>query len=468
MPAIFCNRTLNMRAVRAIGYDMDYTLIHYDVAAWERRAYAHLKQKLLDLGWPIAHLEFDPELIVRGLVLDVETGNIVKPNRFGYVNRAYHGTSEMDFGAQRAVYSRAIVDLSDPQYIFLNTLFDLSKGCMYAQLVDLLDRRELGQVMGYRDLYEHVRRLIDEAHMEGMLKAEIIAAPERFVELDDRTPLALLDQKHAGKRLLLITNSEWSYTQAMMHYAFDRFLPTGHTWRDLFDVVIVEARKPSFFSQHNALFAVADEERGLLAPAHALRTGSAFLGGSATVVEELLGLSGDQILYVGDHLFSDVHQTKSLLRWRTALVLREIEDDIAATAAFAPERRILTERMHEKTTLEAELCAARLDLQRLREKYEPRPTRPRAEIEARAAELRQALEVLDEEIAPRAAAAGRICNRHWGLLMRAGNDKSLLARQVERHADIYMPRISCFLDETPFAFLRSVPGTLPHDVSENV
>lgn len=26
---IFCNRTLNMRSIRAIGYDMDYTLIHY-------------------------------------------------------------------------------------------------------------------------------------------------------------------------------------------------------------------------------------------------------------------------------------------------------------------------------------------------------------------------------------------------------------------------------------------------------
>ncbi|NJR42178.1 MAG: hypothetical protein HC767_05480, partial [Akkermansiaceae bacterium] len=28
---IFCNRTLNLRAIRAVGYDMDYTLIDYDV-----------------------------------------------------------------------------------------------------------------------------------------------------------------------------------------------------------------------------------------------------------------------------------------------------------------------------------------------------------------------------------------------------------------------------------------------------
>lgn len=39
--AIFCNRTLNLRAIRAIGYDMDYTLIDYDVNQWEGRAYAY-------------------------------------------------------------------------------------------------------------------------------------------------------------------------------------------------------------------------------------------------------------------------------------------------------------------------------------------------------------------------------------------------------------------------------------------
>ncbi|WP_442978427.1 5'-nucleotidase domain-containing protein, partial [Salinibacter sp.] len=26
---LFCNRTLNLRGIQAIGYDMDYTLIHY-------------------------------------------------------------------------------------------------------------------------------------------------------------------------------------------------------------------------------------------------------------------------------------------------------------------------------------------------------------------------------------------------------------------------------------------------------
>ena len=32
---IWVNRTLNLRSIRAIGYDMDYTLVHYRPEAWE-------------------------------------------------------------------------------------------------------------------------------------------------------------------------------------------------------------------------------------------------------------------------------------------------------------------------------------------------------------------------------------------------------------------------------------------------
>jgi hypothetical protein len=70
---------------------------------------------------------------------------------------------------------------------------------------------------------------------------------------------------------------------------------------------------------------------------------------------------------------------------------------------------------------------------------------------------------LDLAIAPLAARAADVSNPHWGPLMRAGNDKSYLAREMERYADIYLSRVSNFLAYTPFAYLRSPRGTLPHD-----
>src|SRR5262249_40765294 len=136
---LYCNRTLNFRALRAVGYDMDYTLIHYNVEAWEARAYAHIRDRLADLGWPVRVLTFDPHMIIRGLIIDTERGNLLKANRFGFVKKGCHGTRMLDYETQRHAYSRTIVDLSEDRWVFLNTLFSLSEGCIYAQLVDLLD-----------------------------------------------------------------------------------------------------------------------------------------------------------------------------------------------------------------------------------------------------------------------------------------------------------------------------------------
>ncbi len=47
-------------------------------------------------------------------------------------------------------------------------------------------------------------------------------APEKFVELDPEIAKTLLDQKDSGKQLLLITNSDYAYTNRMMSYACER------------------------------------------------------------------------------------------------------------------------------------------------------------------------------------------------------------------------------------------------------
>jgi 5'-nucleotidase len=442
---------------------MDYTLVHYRVDEWERRAYSYIRRKLLALGLPVEQLEFDPDLVIRGLILDVELGNILKANRFGYVKQAQHGTKSMEFAAQRGVYARSVVDLAEDRYEFLNTLFSLSEACMYAQLVDMLDRHELGGVLGYADLYRLVRTSTDETHIEGELKSDITEDPDRYVELDPEIPLALLDQRYAGKKLLLITNSEWSYTRSIMQHTFDRFLPQETTWRDVFDVIIVSARKPAFFATRSPVFRVATEE-GLLEPCpKGIERDGIYLGGNAGLVEDYLGLSGDEILYVGDHVFTDVHVSKDVLRWRTALVLRELESDLAGIASFRADQSRLSTLMVEKEDLEFQLARLRLDALRTKAGYGPAPHMPPAQLEKQTAKLRSQLARLDQQIAPLAAAAGAIGNSRWGPLMRAGNDKSHLARQVERYADIYMSRVSNFMAHTPFTYLRSRRGSLPHD-----
>ena len=94
-----------------------------------------------------------------------------------------------------------------------------------------------------------------------------------------------------------------------MSHAYDRFLPAGMTWRDLFDMVggmrsqegrrrasvlwvccsaaprrgpnpkvIVMARKPDFFSYNMSLYEVVTED-GLMKPVLSAKRGGLYCGG---------------------------------------------------------------------------------------------------------------------------------------------------------------------------------------------
>lgn len=74
---IFCNRELRLSGVRAIGFDMDYTLAQYKQPAFDKLAFDGAKEKLVrNLGYPKEALEFvyDHEHWTRGLIIDTLRG----------------------------------------------------------------------------------------------------------------------------------------------------------------------------------------------------------------------------------------------------------------------------------------------------------------------------------------------------------------------------------------------------------
>lgn len=138
----------------------------------------------------------------------------------------------------------------------------------HPQLVDKLDAGEIpSEVCGhsYQALYRLVSQALFQAHVEGRLKAEIVQEPEKYVELDPDMAQTLLDQAQSGKKLCLITNSDYAYTHQLMSYAYNRFLPDGMTWRDLFDMVrgqgVAAANNPPCWSprQCNQSLCVAQD-----------------------------------------------------------------------------------------------------------------------------------------------------------------------------------------------------------------
>ena len=61
----------------------------------------------------------------------------------------------------------------------------------------------------------------------------------------------LSEMRQAGRKVFLLTNSLWEYTQVVMNYlegGADKSTPQGRDfrWMDYFDLIIVGGNKPAF------------------------------------------------------------------------------------------------------------------------------------------------------------------------------------------------------------------------------
>ena len=87
---VFVNRNLRLDKIEMVGFDMDYTLALYNQERIEELSVRATLDKLVTAkGYPeaIRGLAYDPQLALRGLVVDRENGNIFKPDRYGYPGR---------------------------------------------------------------------------------------------------------------------------------------------------------------------------------------------------------------------------------------------------------------------------------------------------------------------------------------------------------------------------------------------
>ena len=59
---------------------------------------------------------------------------------------------------------------------------------------------------------------------------------------------------------------------------------------------------------------------------HSLKT--LFSPGSCEVLSKLIGSTGKDVLYVGDHIFGDIIKSKKQKAWRTMLVVPELNHEL--------------------------------------------------------------------------------------------------------------------------------------------
>jgi HAD superfamily 5'-nucleotidase-like hydrolase len=467
---VFVNRNLKMTAIRAIGFDLDHTLAHYDPVPVEELGFDLTKRKLVEeKGYPkeVLDLKYDPEWVIRGLVVDKKRGNVLKMDYFNFVSRAYHGLTALRSDERGRAYRSDRIRLGHENYVSVDTLFHLPEVYLYVCLIDFFENRDGKKSLDYEALYKDVREMIDEAHRDGSLKSVITGNLDRYIRLDPEVRTVLEEFRRAGKKLFLLTNSEWSYTDALMRHILMKGKRAPEHWTDLFNVVIVEAAKPQFFLSNDAPAPVAELEG---------RTMSATVGrgGSATWLQRTLGSGGEHVLYFGDHTYGDILQSKRVANWRTAMIVPELDREITVTAEHTKEFERLARLSSERHQLEIDKAAIGRELRRLTlilsEQDGTDPVR-RGEIAARIQEIpdqiasfEQRGSELEHEIGQIRLKIDRAYNPRWGSLFREGNESSRFGHQLKDFACVYTSRVSNFLHYPWNYYFQSPVGYMPHDI----
>ena len=456
--AIYTNRTLRFEKIKAVGFDFDHTLAIYNTEMLDGLALRLVTDRLIEHeGMERNWFDDVPDLSFarKGLIVDIELGNVLKTDRHGHVLHAFHGVHKLTSREKRESYGETDVIphvTEGMRFLQMDSAFAKPETCLFSGLAPKVSPGE------YRKLWKKIRQHTDMVHRDGSLKAVITANPHDYLHIDPHTEHLIRWLRKIGKKVFFLTNSEWEYTCAMINPTLGRLGgPDDLSWLELFDQVVVEGRKPGYFKRVN--------------PAPASTPGAApnvMRSGNILELEERLEVGGPQVLYVGDHIYADLISSKRNTYWRTMLVVPELEEELTVQSALpgivqqlkeTDERRTITERevMHWKA-VEGALGQLQDDrhtelLTRLKE--ECRDSRSRA------------MKALNQFIRQRERLRSRLSqatNQHWGSLFRAGNELTYYGRQLEDFACTYTSRATNLSFYPPNHYFRSAMDYLPHEL----
>ncbi|PRP87673.1 cytosolic purine 5'-nucleotidase [Planoprotostelium fungivorum] len=455
---IFVNRDLRLDKIKWIGFDMDYTLASYNSPAYESLTYDLITEQLIKMGYPhqLSSMSYDPEFPVRGIYFDKVLGHLIKVDSFGSIVRCLHGRRTLTKQEISELYPSFTVPTQDieKRYWPLPTLFNLPEACLYANLIDYFFNRDEKRLLRQSredvsfegsgptitNLFQDVRLAMDHVHLTGLLKERTLADKEKYIKRTPDTAVLLDRLQKAGIKAFLLTNSEFYYTHAVMSYLLEGHgdgVSLNKSWRDFFTVIIVSAGKPSFFSQGTTLREV-DIITGnlMISKIEKFNQGHVYQGGSIGLFNSLTGIKGNEVLYVGDHIYADIIKSKKIHAWRTLLVIPELEKELNVWQ----ECTALVQQLRKLEWMKAEVFRNLTS-----EDTQPPDT----------TDIRKHKKVVVERI-------DHSYNSYFGSLFSSGSKNTWFASQVMRYADLYSYDYLNLLNYPLFYHFTAQYQNMPH------
>ncbi|MEJ2085100.1 MAG: 5'-nucleotidase domain-containing protein, partial [Acidobacteriota bacterium] len=315
-------------------------------------------------------------------------------------------------------------------------------------------------------IFDDVRAAIDWVHGAGALKTRVMANPDRYLRRDPEVALALLRLALGGRRLILLTNSDWIYASSVCSYLFDDLLPGLASWKQLFDLVLVEAGKPAFFRTKRP-FEKLDAQGHTVAQTAVPEWGGTYSLGSLEGLMRLIDEPGEHVLYVGDHIYGDIVSSKIESTWRTTLIVRELEDEISQRMQLQTElqkgrelRRDLANLGHEMDHLRDVVRLYQHQLNQGRDI----PGEPLEAMQRRAERITERHRKTLRSEADWADQIGSKFSSYWGSFFKQGTSKTRFAAQLETYACLYTSRVSNFAYYGSKRYFRVAQDPMMHEL----
>lgn len=290
----------------AIGFDLDNTLARYRLPALFEMIHESVRDHLSTRAqrpagrpWPSCR-----KFSQRGILLDKKRGLLVKFDARGKVDRALRGFTRLS-NSEVEQLEKEYTGLKfhsglPPSHEWYNfaDYFTVPTEALYADMVACAEPAVSLEPL-WHDLLEGI---VHFYRPDGPRATTLLTTPDVLVQPCPRPVRAWIQSlRDTGTRTFLLTGSAPPLAFVIASHAL------GPQWRDLFDLVIVGANKPSFFTNATLSFKVLEDDgtERLLNHDEQLHAGAVYCGGNWTALRERW-LGSCRVLYVGDSLVDDI------------------------------------------------------------------------------------------------------------------------------------------------------------------
>lgn len=276
---------------------------------------------------------------------------------------------------------------------------------------------------------------MQNVHKSGKMYQAVISDIDKYLKKSPRLGELLNRLVSSGKVLFLITNSGFEFVKKGMDHM------VGKGWRDLFDVIITQARKPSFYHQQASRpFRCLDTRlyRPQWQKVSALCKGQVYLEGNIEQFIKFTGWYGPNVLYFGDHVYSDLRDPVLHHGWRTGAIIPELEWEIRQSNSLDFKRSVVWLSNIQDLIIQL--------------KAFPPSARRAHLLEAWKQERRELRYTLKAMFNPR-----------FGSVFRTYNNSTYFTRRLVRFADLYMSSVENLLNYPSNYTFYPRRTALPHE-----